>query len=163
MRTRYPRRRRWPIGASAVLAAAALAGLAGCSEDGGAGDRGLPTLTHDVVQSVLAASGADVVDLSGTLVVEPNGCLTWRTIDAETRTANGAWIIWPEAVKLDADVVLLPSGRHAGQGSRLDVTGAYLTLRQLPGGQDATSFLGEYGRVCGADDRGVLLIVDAEA
>lgn len=158
MRSRFTHRR-WSAGASAVLLTAALGALSACSEPAGDADRGLPTLTHAIIQHVLTTSGAEVAELSGTLVIEPHGCLTWRSVDAEHHT-NGSWIVWPDAASLDADVVLLPSGRHVGQGSRLDVAGAYVTLDQLPGGEDETSYLGEYGRACGADERGVLLILD---
>lgn len=137
-----------------------MTALTGCADEGAVAGRGLPTLTHPVIEHVLTVTDADVTPLSGTLVIEPHGCLTWRSVDAETQEMNGSWIVWPDAAELDADVVLLPSGRHVGQGSRLDVTGAYLALEELPGGDDETSYLGEYGRVCGADERGVLLILD---
>ncbi len=159
MPSRYPRRRLWSAGAAAVVLTAALSALPGCSESSADADRELPTLTHTAIQHVLTTSGAEARELSGTLVVEPHGCLTWRSVDAEHAT-NGSWIVWPDAATLDADVVLLPSGRHVGQGSRLDVTAAYVALDQLPGGEDEASYLGEYGRACDADERGVLLILD---
>ena len=132
------------------------AGLAGCSQAESEAGYGLPTLASEAQSAVLAETGASRAAVSGTLVVEPNGCFSLEASD--DAGARRAWVVWPDTARQDGDVVVLDSGARIGQGDHLDVSGAYVDLSSLPHGGEASSYFGSFGRYCDAEAVGVLLL-----
>lgn len=131
-------------------------GLAGCASD--EAGFGLPHLSADEAASVLDGNGGALGPVSGSMNVESNGCFTWESDDAES---DGAWIIWPEDAAQDDDEVVLGSQERVGDGDHLTVNASTVKLNELPHGDDPESYLGSFGRFCGADERGVLLVTEA--
>lgn len=135
-----------------------LSGLVGCSASDSEAGFGLPTLGADQLQSVRAAAGSTPQERVGTLTVESNGCFTFE--DSEHSTDPRVWIVWPDTAHQDGDVVVLESGRRLAQGDSLSASAEYLDLADLPAAGDKTSYLGSFGRFCGADTTGVVVFTD---
>ena len=134
-----------------VIAAAATVGCAQGGADSEAGF-GLPTLSAPDA----AAVAAERSPVEGALVVEANGCFTFAHPDGAA--AGRAWIVWPDGSRQDGDEVVLASGVRVGAGAPLVGEGAVVALAQLPDGGSRDSYFGSFGRFCGADERGVLIL-----
>ncbi len=114
---------------------------------------GLPRMT---AQDVADAITVPAADRAGALDVASNGCFHWSSADDD----DGAWIVWPEDAEQDADVVVLGSGERIGADSALTGRGRIVELADLPAGGDPDSYFGSFGRFCGADSAGVLVLED---
>ncbi len=152
------RRGCWGVGGSVVIAVM-LSGCVGADPGSTEGGFGLPTLDPDAASAALAAGGVEALPLSGTLAVETNGCFTWDAADASS-AEHGAWIVWPASAEQDADSIMLWSGEFVTAGDALAGVGGVVTLGDLPDGANPDSYLAQFGAFCGADERGVLVLVD---
>ncbi len=130
-----------------VVLAAAI-GMSGCSSTSSEAGFGLPTLSPGDAAEVLADARTEPIELTGTLVVEPNGCFAVAGL-----AADAAWIVWPDTARQRGDVVRLASGVELGAGSSLTASGALVDLADLPGGARSSSYFGSFGRFCHADER----------
>ena len=138
-----------------VVVAAALAGCApgGADAEGGFG---LPTLSESDAAAIVAEGSS----VEGALAVEANGCFTLAQTD--DAAAEGAWIVWPDGARQDGAEVVLASGDRVGEGALLVGVGAAVALSDLPDGGSRDSYFGSFGRFCGADERGVLVLTGVE-
>lgn len=140
-----------------MLTVALLAGCAGEAND--EGGFGLPVLSAGSAQEVLTGARAMVQAREGVLSVQDDGCFTW----AGAGDADGAWIVWPESAQPDPDdggLVVLDGGASVGDGSKLTARGGLVDLGDLPDGANADGYFGSFGGFCGADERGVLVLLD---
>ena len=145
--------------AALLVGVGALLMLGGCA--GSEAGFGLPTLDDQDAGSAIGASGSAAQPRSGHLLVESNGCFTWRA-DNATRPEDGAWIVWPADARQDADVVVLGSGERIADGAALDAVGASVDLGDLPEGANADSYFGSFGGFCDAAERGVLVLTSVD-
>lgn len=140
------------------------AGLAGCfglgSGSGSEAGFGLPTLDEGDASTTIAAAAARAEPIAGRLVVERNGCFTWRSTDGD-QAADGAWIVWPEGSRQVGDEVVLESGVRVLYGDLIEAVGAVVALDDLPDGGGEDSYFGSFGLFCDAPDRGVVVLTEA--
>ena len=136
--------------------------LTGCGAGGGdEAGFGLGELAPEDARAVLDRAGVTARPLQGALRVRDDGCFTWAGDEAD-----GAWIVWPDVVQADPDDgarVVLVGGQMVSDGAALSARGALVGLAELPDGRNPDSYFGAYGRFCGADSGGVMLLSDVAA
>jgi len=140
-----------------VLGCVLLTGCSGATDD--EGGFGLPVLSTDAAHEALTAAGMESAALHGVLSVQQDGCFTW----AGAGEADGAWIVWPESAQADPEDgarVRLDGGAAVGDGSSLTARAGLVSLDDLPDGANPDGYFGSFGGFCGADERGVLVLLD---
>ncbi len=92
------------------------------------------------------------------VAVQGNGCLDLDLGDQGLR-----WIVWPDTTtdKNDGATVVV-GDRSVSDGDVLTGTGALVNASVLPGWEDAEgSYFGGFGRYCGADEMGIVVLDEA--
>ncbi|MEJ1087510.1 hypothetical protein WDU99_04180 [Microbacterium sp. Mu-80] len=144
------------IGTAALLMSfIALTGCTAMSDEAGFD---LGDLSAEDRAEVFTSAGASAGDLAGTLSVADNGCFLW-----EGAVGDGAWIVWPDSAELDRSEgarVVLDDGQVVADGAALRGTGALVTLEDLPAGAKQDSYFGSFGRFCGADESGAIVLAE---
>ena len=130
---------------AALLVLALL--LAGCSGDN-EGGFGVPKQPAD------APLDGGRIAISGTVVVQSNGCLTLDTGDGVPR-----WIVWPADQEVDMGQPVL-DGRVVADGDRLRGSGTKGPAGVLPDWSNADSYFASYGAFCSAEESGIVALDD---
>jgi hypothetical protein len=130
---------------AALLVLALL--LAGCSGDD-EGGFGVPK------QPAEAPLDGGRVTISGTVVVQSNGCLT-----LDTGIGAPRWIVWPADQEDDMGQPVV-DGRVVADGDRLRGTGTQGTADVLPDWSNADSYFASYGTFCSAEETGIVVLDD---
>ena len=128
--------------------AVALA-LAGCGTDGD--DEGGFGVPQQPDGTPVAGPRSPV---SGTVQVEPNGCLL-----LDTGTGGARWIVWPAGQEEDQGRPAL-DGRLVVDGDVLSGNGAEVTIEALPAGTNRDSYFGSFAHFCSAEETGVVVLDD---
>ncbi|MGF2948023.1 hypothetical protein [Microbacterium alcoholitolerans] len=136
----------------------AVAALTGCGSGDGEAGFGLGDLSPQGRAEVLVSAGVSASALEGALAVAGNGCFLW-----EGDVGDSAWIVWPDSAepdRSDGAGVILDDGSAVTDGSPLRGLGALVTLEDLPAGASPDSYFGSFGRFCGADEAGVIVLAE---
>jgi|GEM_PF-7038567 len=120
------------------------------------------------VQPLPSAVPGERTDLTGTIVVQDNGC-----IDLDLGSSGRRWIVWPYDVVQNrpgppTEIAVQVDGHDLVDGDRISGVGALVEASELPGWSDADSDLGSFGRLCSADEQGVVVfdstrLIDAQS
>lgn len=136
----------------------AVVTLTACSPVSDEAGFGLGDLSPEDRAEVLASAGVSASTLDGTLSVAGNGCFRWKG-----DVGDDAWIVWPDSAEPDRSNgagVILDDGSTVTDGSSLRALGAFVALEDLPAGANPDSYFGSFGRFCGADDSGVVVLAE---
>ena len=126
--------------------------LAACSSSDTTVGYDLPRL-RDVTGLDIATS-----PLQGVVHVTERGCFTLDVVTPADRAADGLWILWPDDAVQDDETVHLPGDVDLTEGSHLSGDATILPLADLPNGSDENTRIGGFGRFCGADTSGVVVL-----
>ncbi len=146
---------------SLLLLLPAVLLLTGCGLDDPASTEagfGLATLSADEAAAAADSAGSSFSYREGRLAVAANGCLHWASDDE----LDGSWMVWPDGYAEDGSGVIPADGVRVGEGGRITGTSAPVALADLPEGADPDSYFGSFGRYCGADEAGVLVLASFE-
>jgi hypothetical protein len=122
--------------------------LAGCSSGSDEGGFGVPKQPAD------APLDGGRVTITGTVVVQSNGCIALDTGVGEPR-----WIVWPADQEDDMGQPVL-DGRVVADGDRLRGTGTQGPADVLPDWSNADSYFASYGTFCAAEETGIVALDD---
>jgi hypothetical protein len=136
------------IRAMRTTALLALTLLAGCSTESTEGGFGVPKQPAD------APLDGGRTTISGTVVVQHNGCLALDTGIGEPR-----WIVWPADQEDDGGQPVL-DGRVVADGDRLRGTGTQGPADILPDWSNGDSYFASFGTFCSAQETGIVALDD---